>query len=288
MDLLFLTFGDNIKNHYQANFCILSFLAQPEEVSSISVYTDKPEFYTHLQAHVKVVEITEAILNDWKGPYDFFWRVKIKALEHFALAKPASTIVYLDSDTFLYNDVREFQRMLHSSASMHVREGNLAALQSKTEKKMWQQVQGHAFGGVTITASHAMWNAGVVAIPQENNLKAIRLALAICDDMCRKDVTRRLIEQFAISVALDETFGLKPADQWIGHYWGNKDGWNNFISNFLLESLLKGYTLDQDIARLKQFDFLQIPIIKKEKNTKLRLQRFLNKVFPPKEVAYIK
>ncbi|WP_439881302.1 hypothetical protein ACSX1A_19440 [Pontibacter sp. MBLB2868] len=288
MDLLFLTFGPNIKNHYQANFCMLSFLVQQEEVDSINVYTDQPSFYERLSHKINIIHVTEAMLKSWKGEHDFFWRIKIKALEHFILSSNSNSLIYLDSDTFLYNDIKGLKAALQESALMHEEEGKLSQLKSKTEKLMWEQVRDKSFGGVTITESHTMWNAGVVAIPQKNNLQAVQLALSICDDMCRENVTRRLIEQFALSVALAETYGLQAADKWIGHYWSNKEEWNVGITQFFLGSYLKGGSIEQDIARMKEFGFSGIPIRKREKNTKLRLASLLDRIFPAKEVAYIK
>lgn len=287
MDLLFLTFGPNIKNHYQANYCILSFLKQKEEVNSINIYTDQPDFYKHLQDYVNVVYVTEQMLNEWKGKHDFFWRVKIKALEHYISLNNNATLVYLDSDTFLYNDIHEFKSILKDKASMHENEGKLSELKSKTEKLMWQQVSNKSFGGIIINKGHSMWNAGVVGIPANNNLKAVKLALSVCDDLCAANVTRRLIEQFALSVALEETYGLTPADKWVGHYWSNKEEWNGYISHFFLDSYLKNYTTEQDIDRMSSADFAQLPIRKIEKNTKMRLISILNKVFPPKQISYI-
>lgn len=288
MDLLFLTFGSNIKNHYQANFCMLSFLQQREQVNSIHMYTDHPEFYTHLGEFVNVVPVTEQLLQEWKGGQDFFWRVKIKAIEDFMLKNGQNPVVYLDSDTFLHHDLRSFQQLLAQGiALMHEQEGKLSELGSKTEKTMWSQVQHKAFGGVTIQNGSSMWNAGVVAIPAQKNLEAIRLALQICDDMCAAGVTRRLIEQFAISVALDKTYGLQAASPWIGHYWSTKEDWNEAITAFFLESLLKSYTLEQDIERMGSFDFRQFPIRKKVKNTRIRLLKLVDRFFPIRPVTFV-
>jgi hypothetical protein len=288
MDLLFLTFGPNIKNHYQANFCILSFLKHQEDVNSINIYTDHPEFYTRLGNLVNVVPVTDALLQEWKGEHDFFWRVKIKAIEDFLLKNGQHPVVYLDSDTFLHQDISGFkQKLAQGIAMMHEHEGKLSALKSKTEQTMWSQVQNKAFGGVTITANSSMWNAGVVAIPAEKSLEAIRLAQHICDDMCAAGVTRRLIEQFAIAVALEHTYGLQPASNWIGHYWSTKDDWNETITGFFLESLLKCYTLEQDMTRMHGFDFDRLPIRKKVKNTRIRLIKLVDKLFPIKHFAYV-
>lgn len=289
MNLLFLTFGPNLKNHYQANFAILSFLQYPEVVSTIYVFTDHPEFYDRLSSKVKVILITDSQLQEWKGEYGFFWRVKIKAIEKLVSENPDKPLVYLDSDTFLYQNPTDFVKALQQgSAFMHENEGKLSEKRSKTERKMWQQVNGMNAGGVKITAEHCMWNAGVVAIPANKNLEAIRLALNICDAMCAADVTPRLIEQFAISVALTETYGLQPADKWIGHYWGNKEEWNEAIAQFFLESYLKAFPVETDIQRIQNFDFKKLALRKGLRKNRQRLVELADKLFPPKESHFLK
>jgi hypothetical protein len=151
---------------------------------------------------------------------------------------------------------------------------------------MWGQIQDKAFGGVRIHAAHGMWNAGVVGIPAEKTAQAIALALAICDDFSRQQVTPRLIEQFAISVALEETYPLHAARPFIGHYWSTKDEWNEHIAAFLLESHLRQRTVEQDLAALEHFNFRVAPVKKMLKNTRWRLHHLVDRVFPPTEIVY--
>ena len=89
---------------------------------------------------------------------------------------------------------------------------------------MWQQVRQQTFGGVRLHEDHVMWNAGVVGIPAARAAASIALALRLCDDMSRQQVTPRLIEQLALSVALAETGPLQAAAPYIGHYWSTKAG----------------------------------------------------------------
>ncbi|RYU77756.1 hypothetical protein, partial [Hymenobacter persicinus] len=220
MNLLYLVFGANIKNHFQANFSILTFLKHRAGLTSITVVTDAPNFYRHLDEFVTVLPVDEATLQEWKGEFNFFWRIKIKALEHVARQFPNTPILYLDSDTFLHGSFEALHETLRrGTALMHEPEGQLSQLGSKTEKLMWNQTQGHTYGGVRLTERHTMWNAGVVGIPALRAPDAIALALTICDELSRQQVTPRLIEQFALSVALAETFGLQAARPHIGHYW---------------------------------------------------------------------
>lgn len=288
MQLLYLVFGANVKNHFQANFSILSFLKQSAVLSGITVVTDAPDFYQHLAGHITVLPIAAATLQEWKGEFDFFWRIKIKALEYVMQQQPSQALLYLDSDTFLHGSLPQLQEKLAAGqAFMHEPEGALAALPSKTEKLMWQQTQGRLFGDVRLTEQHVMWNAGVVGIPTSGAGAAIALALRICDDLSRQQVTPRLIEQFALSVALAETFGLQPARPYIGHYWSAKEEWNEPIAAFLLESHLRNRSVPEELAALANFDYQQLPIKKREKNTRYRLEGLVRRLFPAQNVRYI-
>lgn len=288
MQLLYLVFGTNIQNHFQAHFSILTFLRQGQQELRVTVITDAPEFYRHLGAAITVQVVAAATLREWEGEYKFFWRVKIKALEQAARQHPGVPLLYLDTDTFLYGALPIMRQQLAvGQALMHEPEGLLAQLPSKTERRMWQQVQGKQFGGVAITPQHVMWNAGAVGIPAERSHEAIALALRICDDLCRQHVTPRLIEQFALSVALADTYGLHPAYPYIGHYWSTKDAWNVPISQFLLASHLQNRSLAQDLAALEQLDFHALPIKQRVRNTQSRLENLTRRLLPPRNVEYL-
>lgn len=287
MNLLYLVFGDNVRNHFQACFSILSFLRHRPGLGIITVVTDAPDFYRHLTDYVAVLPVDAATLREWKGEFDFFWRIKIKALELVAATYPGTPLLYLDSDTFLHGSFEALQMALAAGqAFMHEPEGALAELSSKTERRMWQQVGGKSFGGVLLHERHAMWNAGVVGIPAQGATEAITLALRICDDLSRAGVTPRLIEQFALSVALQERFDLQSALPYIGHYWSNKTEWNEAIASFLLESQLKSRSVAEEIEAVNSFDFRSVPVKKRLKNTRWRLYHLVDRLFPPKETLY--
>jgi hypothetical protein len=171
---------------------------------------------------------------------------------------------------------------------MHENEGRLSTLATKTERLMWKQVDGKTFGGVTITSSHSMWNAGVVILPREKKSLAVNLALSVCDDMCKAGVTRRLIEQFALSIALNETYGLEPASEWIGHYWGNKAEWNTAIGSFFTASHLRNVSVQQETAYIRTFDFLSLPVQKRRSSVYFKLLKLAGNLYPVREAKYIK
>jgi len=288
MHLLYLVFGTNIKNHFQANFSILSFLRQGDVLDGITIVTDAPDFYHHLAEYVTVLPIDEDRLREWKGEFGFFWRIKIKALEYVAQQRPGTALLYLDSDTFLYGSLPQMRAALASGQSfMHEAEGALATLPSKTERRMWQQVRQQTFGGVQLHEKHVMWNAGVVGIPAVKATETIGLALRICDDMSRQQVTPRLIEQFALSVALAEMGPLQAAAPYIGHYWSTKEEWNEAITAFLLESHLYQRSVADEVAAMATFDYQTIPVKKRVKSTQGRLEKLVRRLFPPQSITYI-
>lgn len=289
MNLLYLTFGENISNHIQAHFSILSFLTHQKEIRTTNVITDVPSFYNSIKHRINIIKINEETLKEWKGEYDFFWRIKIKAIEMLCSKYKNEPVVYLDSDTFLYSDIKLIaDALLNGSAFMHEKEGELSKAKSKTEKRMWQQVKNRVFGDIKILASHAMWNAGVVALPNQKNNSESLLALQICDEMCKQGVTKRLIEQFALSVSLNETYGLQEAKTAIAHYWSNKENWNNAIEKFLLSANFRSFTFEQTIEAIKDFDFNELPVKTRAKNTNRRLKNLTDKFFPHQDLLFIK
>ena len=286
MNILYLVFGENQQNHAQAYFSICSFLGQTNVHDHVYVMTDAPDFYERLNEKIEILTINKTKLDDWQGTNHFFWRAKIKAIEHICRLHPEESVLYLDTDTFLYSDIKKLKSDLQNPV-MHSNEGVLSELKSKTEKLMWQQVGDKTFGDVQIHAHHAMWNAGVVGIPANKGLIICQLALNICDDMLTANVTRRLIEQFALGVALSKNGDVKPAENYIGHYWSNKEEWSVAIQRFVINSSLKNNSVEVDIEDIKRFDFSKIATLKRIPNTQKRLKKLVEKWFPSVDKKFV-
>lgn len=288
MNLLYLTFGENINNHIQAHFSILSFLTYRQKINSINVITDRPDLYEDIKPYINVIKVDEKILNEWKGEYNFFWRIKIKAIEMLCATHKDQPVVYLDADTFLYTKIDLLEKtLLQGAAVMHEDEGKLSELKGKTPGKMWGVVKNKTYGGVTILPTYSMWNAGVVGTPNKKNNEECLLALAICDEMCRQGVTPRLIEQFALSVALAETYGLQAADNTIAHYWSNKDEWNNLIKDILISAQFRSHSIEKIIETITEIDFSKVAVKAKHRSTNSRLKSLVEKAYPSKSIAFV-
>ncbi len=274
MILLYLTFGTDLAVHQQAAFSAMTFLARG--AGEVEVLTDAPEFYGGLSEKIRLRTITPAQLEEWKGAHGFFWRIKIKALEELALVHPGNDLLYLDADTFCFSVPQWLTRQLHAGTHlMHAREGIPSHLPTSTERTMGRQTVGKTFGGVTIRPDHEMYNAGVVALSAGRALEAVHLALAICDDMCAAGVTRRLVEQLALSVALRESGGIGAANAVIGHYWGNKADWNGRIARHFTTHFLRGSSLEEQIAATRGVDFREFPVYRKSSSTQKKFHRWI-------------
>ena len=126
----------------------------------------------------------------------------------------------------------------------------------------------------------------MLGLPAATAPAAVALALRICDDLSRQQVTPRLIEQFALSVALAETGPLVPAHPYIGHYWSNKAEWNEPIAAFLLASHLQQRTVAEETTALSAFDFRAVPVRKNQRNTRWRLHHLVDRLFPARNIEY--
>ena len=287
MTIAFLVFGKEILNFQQAIFSILTILPKINKNERVVVVTDSPEYFKILNDKITVLEVDEKTFENWKGEYNFFWRIKIMALQMIADKWKDDHILYLDSDTFLFGNLDSIRLNLNAGINMmHTNEGKLSELTTKTERAMWKQLKGRTYANITIDSDKCMWNAGVVAIAGTNRDK-LDVALKICDEMCKENVTPRLIEQLALSLAMNEPNDLLAAENEIGHYWGNKKTWNKKINKLLLNHLMRSLTLEHLIEEVKEMNFEKTPIWVKTSSTKLKLEKRLSKMFPDKMNLYI-
>ncbi|MCP8900927.1 hypothetical protein [Gilvimarinus xylanilyticus] len=283
LNILLLTFGDNIQNHYQACFCILSLLKE-NPVPRITLYTDVPEFYRMFSAHISIVEISSQTLKRWQGSAEFFWRIKCMAVLDMTQRYPGEHIVYVDSDTFCAGGLDELQQGLQEGRTfMHLCEGNLSNLNTKTTRSMWQALKYTEHQGVSIRARTQMWNAGLIALPATIASSVADHSVAVCDSLCTTRAPRKLLEQFAFSLALNHAVPLQPADQWVGHYWGNKPEWNNVITQFFLRSKMHSHSVEDDIEALRNFSFAQVPLYRKVPAANARLKRWADYLFSARD-----
>ena len=288
MNIVYLVFGDSIKHYQQVFFSIYTALVHKGESDNIIVLTEEPTMFNQLKDKIIVLSLDNDVVKEWKGKYNYMFRLKIKALEFVANKFPNEDMLYLDGDTFVYNSLAVLKAKLHEGTNiMHLDEGQLNKFTTKTGKRLCKELKGKKYGGVFITGETHMWNSGVLGISKVN-FSAITLALNITDQMCQASVKAFTKEQLAFSLAFNSVGNLVSSDHVIGHYWGNKEQWDEFISDWLKRSFMHNYTVDQMIANVRSIPLDQIPYYLKHSNTLKRLSRKLQSIFQPKNPQFIK
>lgn len=286
MNIVYLLFGNNLEHYQQVYFSIYTALVHKSEDDKIVVITEQPNLFTHFHDLIETIEINKDIIVEWEGIHKFFWRVKIKALELIATKYPSQHILYMDGDTYIYNNLNLLKEELDKGQNfMHVNEGKLCELSSKTEKTMWKQMNGKTFAGIQMNTETCMWNAGLIAISNQH-LASLTLCLKLNDELCAANVTRRLIEQFSFGQATNQYSKLKPADHVVGHYWGNKEQWNEVISQFLKTSFMKNLTVKEICTETQSLPLLDIPINVRRSSTQRKLKRFIDSFYKDKKAVY--
>ncbi len=287
MNIVYLVFGDNLDNYQQVYFSIYTAFLHKTNDDKIIVIAENTSLFDFFGDKIEVISINRAIIKEWEGKYQFFWRVKIKALELIAQKYPSDSILYLDGDTFFYNSIEILKKgLLQGENYMHVNEGKLSKLTTKTEKLMWNQMKKKTYSGIKIDENTCMWNAGLIGISNKH-LQCLKLTLDVNDELCANNVTRRLIEQFAFSISLNNFSKLLPSTNVVGHYWGNKAEWNILISNFLKECFMKQYSFEQIISKVKQMDLKQYPVWVRRSNTQKRLKKIIDNCYKDLKPKYI-
>lgn len=287
MNIVYLVFGDKMHNYQQVYFSIYTAMSKKSSVDRIIVITENKSLFNSFGDSIEIISIDSTLIKEWEGKHQFFWRVKIKALQLVAQKYPLDSILYLDGDTFIYKNMEFLSvNLSHGQNFMHIEEGKLSKLRSKTEKLMWKGMKNKTYLQTKIDESTAMWNAGVIGVSYKH-LECLNYTLDFNDALCEDKITRRLIEQFSFSIGLNKFSPLKAADDIVGHYWGNKTEWNNFIDLFLKECFMKKYSLDQILDRIHEIDLGKYPIWVKESNTQRKLKMFIDRFYQNRRPVFI-
>lgn len=252
--------GDSSNTHRQANFAILSLYAHGLGATdaAIVVVTDRPQWYSWLGDRIHVSEVDDAILTEWKGAAQHFFRIKIKAMDHAAERFPGD-LIYLDADVVCSAPLDSFfGRLLDGTSFMHEQEYFLRDKRGK-KREVWAQAGGRTFGRLEVTPEACMWNAGVVAMPHAASRQLLAEALECMDAMSAAGMTASTLEQFSLSLALQRYGRLAPAREWFVHYWGNKAPWNALIAAFFARVALQELSFEEACRAFSGLD-LNLPV----------------------------
>ncbi len=258
-NFMMFTVGDTEFIHRQANFAALSILANtaPEDGATVTIITDKPEWYAWLGDRISVMLIDHKTLTKWKGVHDHFFRIKIKAMQLMAEKLPGD-LIYLDCDVACDRPLNEFLEQLGRGQCFMDERVYLLSGKGGSARKTWVKARGNTYGKFTINEDSAMWCAGVVALPAERSTEYLADALECMDEMCAAKLHKPHLEQLALSLSLQRGGDLKPTTEWLKHYWGNKSPWNALIAAFLGNVGVKGLSVEQACQALREMR-LEVP-----------------------------
>lgn len=282
MNIVYLVFGDGLAYHLQTYFSILTALKARREGDTITVYTDYPQYYRRLSRHVCIREITAKEESEWLNGTGYVFRAKIKAIEDAMGKHPDKHLLFLDGDTVVRDGFHHIELLLDKGTCvMHADEGHPSKMRGAS-LRMWKAIEGETLGSCTFSMRHNVWNSGVIGIPASKLGEVVPMALTVCDFILGKQVRCFTAEQYAFSVAIQEAGAVKPAKDWVAHYWGNKDGWHELIGEFMLSSYMQGRSVEEDIKALDDFPLSTTPTYVHHSSTKRRLVGLLDKLFKDK------
>lgn len=284
-NIMFLSFGNETRFHLQTYFAILSILRFASNHTTIIVYTDRPELYGRLAQHIEVVSLTKGQIDEWVNGSGYIYRTKILSILDFTRRFPGRNLLFIDCDTVAMQPLDELAAMLNRGKGvMHQIEGHPASMYH-SQKRLWKVLKGRTIGGTTISMRHLMWNSGVIGIPAGMIEPIATHALAICDAAIEGNARCLTIEQYAFSVAMQETLEICTANRCIAHYWGNKEQWLAVAANFIQMSHFKGLSLDEEVDVFPSSNLEKLPLQVKQSNTRLRLNKFLSRIFPDRIIT---
>ncbi|GEM_PF-1428289 len=271
MRIVYFCLGHTPELLVQLEASILRCASLMPDGSTIHLYCEDGKPYENWP--VKIEKRTSDQYEQWKGTHQFFWRIKIQIILEMVRNFPDDRILYLDADT-LALDLAKVNTQLERTNLMHLNEGALRALSTKTERLMSQQITGKHAHGIEFNDSMEMFNAGVVGL-MPGQSRPMELALCLCDTWLEWKVTPRLIEQLALSVALNTSGALGTCSESIGHYWSTKDWWTPYLRAWLDQHA--AMDLKDKIKAIQALDTEQFPFWAKRSNTARRLRKFFGR-----------
>lgn len=189
----------------------------------VHIYTDKPEFFDALASRVDRVLLDAARAREWRGPWDFLYRMKAKVVEEVARRFPADPVLFADADTFWIGEVGQaFARISERTAVMHEQEYFVASHDTLQMKNFRRRMGRARFRGAPIDLHAWMWNSGALGL-HPRHFPLLSEWIAYMDEVHPRN-RKPIVEQFAIGWLLQRRLDLlSPCDDLLFHYYDDKD-----------------------------------------------------------------
>ncbi len=294
MEYIFVDYGRQLPNQIQVAFAVVSVLAHGGRDANVHITTDAPDSYQQFAEQVDIIPFSHEQLEEWMGPRHYTFRAKIMAIRNAIdtiLQRGAcGHFMYLDSDVFAYKDLEGLNVLLDKGIGvMHADEG-MPYETYGASRRLWPCVKGKTFQNIKVEEGCHMWNSGVIGLPKDCALAVCDLTLALCDEMLVAVEGKRVfnVEQFCFSLALGKFCqGMAEARDYICHYWGNKEGWQQKIAQFFMACWLQKQNLKEMAEAFLTLDKTDVPYYYRDPIWRRRFVKWASALIPIKDLKSI-
>jgi len=245
--VVLMAFGGGDDVFKELRFHLLRFLATHPDRAGIRyvIYTDRPRSFDDFRDHIEIetVPVDDAMLRDWRGPADFFWRIKVQMVRD-AARRFGGAQIYCDSDTYPRRDLAGiFERLEAGALVMYEDEGPLTSPEFVHYRRRFTKHPELRAGGRawSFPLTTRLWNAGVIGYGPDCT-ELLDDVVALCDSLY--DAWGFVhIEQFAFGHTWQYSpQGCTAAIDDIFHYWRVRD-YSKLIDHFF--EVHRGKSLDE-------------------------------------------
>jgi len=226
--VVLMAFGRGDDVFKELRFHLLRFLATHPDRSGIRyvLYTDRPNAVDDFGElmEIETVPVTDALLREWRGRADFFWRIKIQMLRD-AKERFGGAQLYCDSDTYPRRDLGNlFGRLEAGDLAMYEDEGPLSNPEFVHFRRQFAKHPELRSAGQVwkFPPTTRMWNAGVIGYGFDQR-HFLDEALTLCDALY--DTWPYVhVEQFSFGHTWQNSpQGCTAATDDVFHYWRVRD-----------------------------------------------------------------
>ena len=244
-----LAYGSARRLHREATVALLTLCEYAPDDAAVVVFTDQPGMYRWMNSDVTVEPLTDATLQQWRGPANDRFRPKIEALRQ--LHRGGVHAVLADTDTMARGTLQPLADHLQSGGFvLYEREYRIAAPPRRGDRRLRQEIVGRKWGDVLADDNTWMWNGGVIGVSGQH-AGVMDRTLAAFDQM-RQASRNFALEQLAYSIVFPAFGPLRGASDCFIHYWANRAWFDRQINQFLSDALLQGLTVRAARERLRQ------------------------------------
>lgn len=241
----------------------------------VHVYTDDPAFFRPLADEIRVQHMGPAEVRAWRGRHDFTHRLKALLVRDMVQRYPGDKLLYLDADTYLSRSPASiFQRIGPGRSVMHAREDHVGSHPGYHMRNFSRHLRRLSFRGAPIDVDRWMWNAGVIGMDPAT-FPVVDRWIAFIDEVWPR-YRRGLVEQYSISMLLQQAGEVAGCAEEVVHYWFQKDEYTSAIRGEL--EVLRTRPLGEALAHLRERP-LRIPYVAKPRRRTPPWRTFLRSLF---------